>query len=181
MTTTPHHYHWRHGWIPLDHEALMKKYHGDKTAVRRAMARTNAADPKTADTLIHAIKANGGFTYDPTKGRLLQVGKDKGFAVAVPGTEQLVGNGTVSRDEFAKGVAAVVKKHANKLANGHVLGGWYSEDRDAYMVELTQIMPANDRAGAIREGTRRNQEGIFDLSTGDYIPTGGTGDALNAP
>jgi hypothetical protein len=179
--TTRHHYHWKHGWIPLDHAAAMKKAHGDKTAAAKALAQANASDPKTADKLIHSIKANGGFTYDPTKGRLLQVGKDKGFAVAVPGTEQLVGNGEVSREDFAKGVAQVVKQHADKLANGHVLGGWYSEDRNAYMVELTQIMPAHDRAGAIAEGMRRNQEGIFDLSTGDYIPTGGTGDALNTP
>lgn len=153
-------YHWKHGWIPLDRTAALQKQHQRKMP-----------------DLVAAIKVNGGFTYDPASNRVLQVGKDKGFAVAVPGTEQVVGRGkNISRDEFARSVARVVMAHQDEINNGAVLGGWYSEDRDIYMVELTDILPADDRAGAIAEGTRRNQEGIFDLSSGDYIATGGTGD-----
>lgn len=146
--------------IPLDHAAVVQKRH-----------------ERRMPDLIGAIKANGGFTYSPKGNRLLEVGKDKGFAVAVPGTEQVVGRGkNVSRADFVKGVTDVIMKHSGAINQGAVLGGWYSEDRDVYMVELTQVLPAGDRAGAIAEGAKRGQEGIFDLASGEYIPTGGTGD-----
>lgn len=130
---------------------------------------------KNAPSMISSLKENGGFTYDPKKGGLLEVGKHKGFAIAVPGTEEIIGSSDISREDFAKGVAAVVTKHHAKIAKGAVIGGWYSEERKQYMVELTEIHPPDDRAGAIRKGKARNQEAIFDLSTGETIPTGGTG------
>jgi preprotein translocase subunit YajC/co-chaperonin GroES (HSP10) len=127
--------------------------------------------------LMKSIKDNGGFTYDPRTGGLLVPGKDQGIAVAVPGTEQIVGNGEVSRQQFAKGVQKVLMAHRTEIADGAKLGGWYSEDRNAYMVELTDVLPGDDREAAIAEGKKRNQEGIFDIGANEFIPTGGTGDA----
>jgi hypothetical protein len=126
--------------------------------------------------LIKSIKDNGGFTYDPRTGGLLVPGKDKGIAVAVPGTEQIIGNGEVSRQAFAKGVQKVLMAHRTEIAGGAKLGGWYSEDRNAYMVELTDLLPGENRDAAIAEGRKRNQEGIFDIGANEFIPTGGTGD-----
>jgi hypothetical protein len=34
--------------------------------------------------MLASMKANGGFTYDPKKGGLLEVGKAAGVAIAVP-------------------------------------------------------------------------------------------------
>jgi predicted ABC-type ATPase len=131
---------------------------------------------ETGDTLIKSIHDFGGFTFDPAKGGLINVGDVQAVAVAVPGTERLVGQGqNVDRDEFVRGVSDVIMAHGEELGRGAVLGGWYSEDRDAYMVELTELVP--DREAAIKLGQERNQEGIFDLGTGEYISTGGTGDA----
>jgi hypothetical protein len=126
--------------------------------------------------LMKSIKDNGGFTYDPRTGGLLVPGKDKGIAVAVPGTEQIIGNGEVSRQAFAKGVQKVLMAHRAEIAGGAKLGGWYSEDRNAYMVELTDLLPGENRDAAIAEGRKRNQEGIFDIGANEFIPTGGTGD-----
>ena len=139
--------------------------------------------------LMKSIKENGGFTYDPRTGGLLVPGKDKGIAVAVPGTEQIVGSGDkVSAHAFATGVQKVIKAHSKEIANGAKLGGWYSEDRKAYMVELTDLLPGDtkeQRDAAIAEGTKRNQEGIFDIGGNEFISTGDTGDAAiheaNAP
>jgi hypothetical protein len=172
-------FHWKHGWIPLDHYAAIEKDHG-RESTAKMQARVPSAD------LIKSIQDNGGFSYSPSTGRLLEVGKDKGFAVAVPGTETSVGreqvvNGkstTISPEDFQKGVAAVIKAHKAEFAQGAVLGGWYSPERNEYMVEVTHILPAEDRAGAIKEGQKRNQEAIFDLATGETISTGGIGDAV---
>jgi hypothetical protein len=127
-----------------------------------------------AESLIQSIHDTGGFTYDPRTGGLVKVGTVKGVAVAVPHTEQIVGMGAqVNREEFIGGVADVIQKHGEAMANGAFLGGWFSEERGAYMVELTELIP--DRTKAIALGKARNQEGVFDLGTGDYIDTGGTG------
>lgn len=165
-------YHWKHGWIPLSPEA-------------KAYAAGRGPRPVTdrdAGKLISEIQKNGGFTYNPKSGHVLQVGKDKGFAVAVPGTERIVGeekvNGEdITREDFAKGVASVLMEHRKEIAAGAVLGGWYSPERNQYMVELTHIVPPDKRDEAIKLGEQRNQEAIFDISTGETIFTGGSGDA----
>jgi hypothetical protein len=149
-------HHWKHGWIPLDAFA------------RAELARRNGGP------LLHALKSDGGFTYNPKKGHLVKVGSVDGVAVARPGTEQIVGRGDVSREDFANAVADVIEKHGDHFSKGAMLGGWYSEDRDVYMVEITDVFP--DRASAVKAGRERNQEGVFDLKTGDFIDTGGTGD-----
>lgn len=36
-------YHWKHGWIPLDHYAALKKAKGSESGARRALARSHAS------------------------------------------------------------------------------------------------------------------------------------------
>ena len=126
--------------------------------------------------LITTIERDGGFTYDPTTGELVVVGRASGYAIAVPGTEHVVGGATATRETFAEAVAHILLTYADEITDGAVLGGWYSEDREQYLVELSEIWDV-DRADAILLGTARRQEGILDLATGEYIPTGGRGDA----
>ena len=168
--------HWKHGWIPVSPEA--KAYAAGRGPRPVTSSGVQRRTEKAAPTLLKSIKDEGGFTYDPRKGGLIEVGKAKGYAVAIPGTEEIVGEDKdVAREDFARGVAAVIMKHQDKIAAGAVLGGWYSPERNQYMVELTDILPADDREGAILAGKQRNQEAIFDLATGETIVTGGTGDA----
>jgi hypothetical protein len=185
--------HWKHGWIPVSPEAKAfvagkgpKPGHwsapgpkGTSAAHTRVFISEGykplRVKPTAGQQMINAMKAEGGFTYDPRKGGLVKVGTVKGVAVAVPGTETPVGSGSVSRADFVRAVADVIMQHGDKFADGAMLGGWYSSDRDTYMVEVTDVIP--DRETAISEGKRRNQEGVFDLGTGEYIDTGGTGDA----
>lgn len=137
---------------------------------------------KDQPDLLDAIRKDGGFTYDPKKGGLIKVGEAAGFAVAIPGTEEIIGREKVdgedvTREDFARGVAAVILKHRDLFDQGAVLGGWYSPERNEYMVEVSQIMSPQDRDGAIQLAKARNQEAVFDLATGEVIITGGTGDA----
>ena len=127
--------------------------------------------------LITEITINGGFTFDPTADKLITVGSVTGYAIAVPGTEHVIGTGSISREAFASAVADVVTEYAEAITvDGCVLGGWYSADRDVYMIELTKIWHHLDRETAIMIGQSSHQEAIFDLATGEEIPTGGTGD-----
>jgi hypothetical protein len=133
------------------------------------------------DSLFNAIEKNGGFTYDPATGGLLETGKSAGYAVAIPGTEEVVGEEKVNADDikrqdFIDGLKKVIEDHRGQLGNGLVLGGWYSPERNQYMVELSQVLPADDRQGALEIGADRNQESVFDLATGENIIVGGTGD-----
>lgn len=181
--------HWKHGWIPVSAEAkAFVAGTGPRPVTPRSGRRKGPsvhrvkANTSPQPDMIKEIRENGGFTYDPKTGGLLRVGEASGYAVAVPGTEHVIGEEKVnaddiSREDFARGVADVLMKHRDAIANGAVLGGWYSPERNQFMVELSQILPANDREGAIRVGQERNQEAIFDLATGETIVTGGTGDA----
>jgi len=171
--------HWKHGWIPLDAYARAivagKRREHPTLALKSAPSASRARRaPHPPGELLDALKADGGFTYNPKKGTLVKVGSVDGVAVARPGTERIVGRGDVSREDFANAVADVIEAHGDHFSKGAMLGGWYSEDRDAYMVEVTDVFP--DRASAIKAGRDRNQEGVFDLKTGDFIGTGGTGD-----
>jgi hypothetical protein len=181
-----------HGWKPVDPNiaAAMDRIRaarktgprGTSLAHTRALPSTGVGFGVTQDKLRRVdlqaeIKGKGGFTYNPRTGKVLEVGKDKGFAVAVPGTERSLGKGDMSKREFQSAVADVIMSRQTEITNGAVVGGWYSPDRDQYVVELTHILDPSKRDAAIAEGKRRNQEAIFDLATGETIPTGGFGDA----
>jgi len=127
--------------------------------------------------LLEAISTNGGFTYDPTTDHLYDGSTPQhGFAIAVPGTEYVLGDASLTREGFAEAFATVVLNNEYYIASGCVVGGWYSTERGVYMVEITDIFDI-DREDAVRIGRLRNQEAIYDLATGEEIPTGGTGDA----
>lgn len=134
-----------------------------------------AATTATRD-LIQAITDNGGFTYDPTTGTLVEIGSTDAYAIARPGTERVVGDAAVTREAFVVTVADILNEHADEIAQGAVLGGWFSEDRGQYLVELTDLVRV-PREIALTIGEARHQEGILHLGTGEYIPTGGHGDA----
>jgi hypothetical protein len=130
----------------------------------------------TSLNLVKAIETDGGFTFDPADDALVVIGEATGYAVARPGTERVVGTQGITREAFAEAVADLLIEHAAAFCTGAVLGGWYSPERGVYLVELTDVLRV-DRAEAVRVGTERHQEGILDLATGEYIPTGGRGDA----
>lgn len=57
------------------------------------------------------------------------------------------------------------------------LGGWSAEEGDDYKsLDLNVVLPAEQREFAVMLGERFNQQGIFNADTGEYVPTGGSGD-----
>jgi hypothetical protein len=125
----------------------------------------------SAVDLVAVITANGGFTYDPAVGHLITVGETTGYAIAVPGTERLIGAEGITREAFAAAFADVVAEYAEAITvDGCVIGGWFSPDR-GYMIELTKIWQTIDRETAIMIGQSSHQDAIFDLATGEEIST----------
>jgi len=173
-----------HEWYDPDiRAALAARPGGGHTEVTRTEADEATSGwhdgdmtQSTAPDLVAAITENGGFTYDPAAGALVTIGSTTGYAIAVPGTEHVVGDATVTREGFAAAVADLLVGYATEIGNGAMLGGWFSGDRGQYLVELSEIHRV-PREQAVRLGTARHQEGILDLATGEYIETGGTGDA----
>lgn len=131
--------------------------------------------------LLDSIQTNGGFTWNPNTDTLIEVGSVRGYAIAIPGTERLLTSG-LNREEFANAFAQLMTdpQLSQYLEDGAVVGGWYSPERDLYMVELADIWDV-DREHAIMIGEALNQEAVFNLCTGEEISTGGLGDATPHP
>jgi hypothetical protein len=62
-------YHWKHGWIPLDHYAALSKAHGRESGARLIEGRMHIGDtPKRADSL------SVGDTFDHSGTRVTVLG-----------------------------------------------------------------------------------------------------------
>lgn len=131
--------------------------------------------------LLNAITTGGGFTYNPATDLLIEVGSVHGYAIAIPGTERHLGKCGVTREQFAEQFANLLSDPLMQvyLKDGALVGGWYSPEKDVYMIELSDIWDV-PRDIAVSVGKYEGQEAIFDLYTGEEIPTGGTGDAVAA-
>lgn len=130
-------------------------------------------------TLLDVMETDGGFTYNPRTGAVIKPGDVTGYAIAIPGTERAVGSGAISREDFADAFVFLLRSYGDMLGEGACIGGWYSSERDMYLIEVSEIH-AVDRDTAVRLGKARNQEAILDLATGELIPTGGSGDIPRA-
>lgn len=133
---------------------------------------TNSSRLPTTD-LPGTVEREGGFTFNPRTKNLVKVGEQAGFAIAVPHTEVTLGQ-NLNHVELLSAIEKVTTKNRVALSQeDHYIGGWTSPER-GFMAELSQIsvIPKN-RAVAV--GTARNQEGILNMKTGEFLDTGGTG------
>lgn len=123
------------------------------------------------ERLHDSIRDNGGFTYSPSEDRILTVGQDRGWCIAIPGTEHLIGQ-RLTADAFNDAVqAAYLTAQLLGYDSDDVhVGGWHSPDR-GFMVELTTVLQV-DRSTAITLGELREQDAIFNLATGEEFTYG---------
>jgi hypothetical protein len=126
-----------------------------------------ARDDRTIASLRELIDTDGGFTFDPTRGTLIEIGSTEAYAIAVPGTEQVIR----ANESFVAAVRALSRRCAVEIADREcVIGGWFSPERGHAMIELAEILDVT-RAQAIFIGRARQQEAVLDLATGECIPT----------
>ena len=136
-------------------------------AFQHDLRREWAHDDAMIAGLRELIDTAGGFTFDPTRGTLIEIGSTEAYAVGVPGTEHVIGSG----ESFVAGVRALTRRYAVEIATRECLiGGWFSPERGHAMIELTEILDVT-RAQPIFIGRARQQEAVLDLATGECIDT----------
>jgi hypothetical protein len=117
--------------------------------------------------LLDALQTEGGFTWDPRRHQRVHVGDRVGYMIAVPGTERLLAPGSMTAADLETALAEMGQAYA-QLGKDAYVGGWYSPERDAYMIEVSKIFDIS-REAAVRLGHLRGQEAIFDIGTGEEI------------
>lgn len=112
------------------------------------------------------LNRDGGFTYDPRNGHAVSVGDVTGYAIAIPRTERPIGSReTLNERNF---MGAFLRTIQDAVAQGRYVGAWHSVDRDAFMIEQTEIWNV-DRITAIDLGLQSYQDAILDMATGELI------------
>ena len=116
--------------------------------------------------LLTELRETGGFTFNPHTSQLVEYGDVTGWMIAVPGTETVLGSGDMSGAEFERAFYSAVRDA--KLTDHTFVGGWYSTDRNVYMIELSELHNISKRA-AIKLGIERGQEAIFGMDNGETV------------
>jgi hypothetical protein len=112
---------------------------------------------------------NGGSTFTP-EGKNL-AGEDTHAVGAYP-------ERTLPVDKLTPEVLEKFKAdNADLLGDGkHAIGTWKDPDTGKTALDIVKTIP--DREEAIKAGQDANQKAIYNLKTGETIPTGGTGEGL---
>lgn len=124
----------------------------------------------TADILA-ALVDDGGFTFDPATRTMISIGDRDGWAIARAGTERIIGRDVVA-DVFA---AEFDRVDRDARESGALVGGWYSDQRRVYMLEITDVHTV-DRDTALVLGMRADQETVLNLGTGELAAVPQWGD-----
>jgi hypothetical protein len=114
-------YHWKHGWIPLDHYAALQKAHYRESGARLIMARHGIAAERDAK---HITPEHGksrtlekGLNQQAGQHQKRMAGEDPHFRMPGPQLKELAGNG----DKGAQ--AELDRRAARKAAAGGKFGG----------------------------------------------------------
>jgi hypothetical protein len=143
----------------------------DKTRVKAGDA------PKftgKADTVRKITARKEGATIDPLEMKQPRTG----IAVALDGFSEEIAD-TLFFNQYLGDliVADYIDRNKDKFAGGqYKLGTWHDKDNNEVTFDIVEVFPTAQREEAKIAGQERNQQGIFDLATKEYIPTDGTGD-----
>lgn len=124
-----------------------------------------------AGALAADLRKNGGGSYEAAGLAPITTGAvvaRKGFS------------GVFDRDKFyadpayrKEVVGSWLKEHRGQFKKGGQVGTWDSASEGGRTI-VFDVIDHTTRAEAIRLGTQRGEDGIFDLDTGEYVPTGGS-------
>jgi hypothetical protein len=129
-----------------------------------------AISSKEVHALIADARANGGFTYKPTKGY-----PKNGFAVAVyPEHERILKIDQMNKKQAEKAFKSyykdVVAKALAKDPGAH-WGAWYDTDNKVLVFDMSRVV--KDKTEGVRLGREYKQKAIWDIENMSEI-------ALNA-
>ena len=114
------------------------------------------------------VLADGGFTYDPNTGTF----PTEGIAVAVPGHSVIA-----TREAFEANDEQIILDYIDKMAEDGaddlMIGAWHDTANDEIVLDRVEVVADIDEAK--RLGADRDEQAVYNLATGEEIPTGGTG------
>ena len=114
------------------------------------------------------VLADGGFTYDPNTGTF----PTEGIAVAVPGHSVIA-----TREAFEADPRKFINDYMRQMRDDGVedlmIGGWHDTANDEVVLDRVEVVADLDEAK--RLGADRDEQAVYNLATGEEIPTGGTG------
>lgn len=133
------------------------------------MTTTDVARVASPTQVRDRLATDGGFTFDPHTATLIHLGDRDGWAIARAGSERIIGP---TLDDSAEFLAAFLGAWDEAATTGGLVGGWYSDQRRTYMVEVTDVHEC-DRATALVLGMQADQETVVNLRTGETaaVPT----------
>src|SRR6202795_293322 len=161
-----------------DHFQAAKKELGEEASIsdvaKRAQEMKDEASAPKAEALDHAAIAkahndNQGFTYNPKEGFV----RDKPvFSVAGehPDVEKIIKGNKIKESDVKEFAEQPDVKAALAEDPRNSIGGWNYKG-NAHL-EISKLF--HDKAEAITEGKRLNQDSIYDHASRTGIPTGGT-------
>lgn len=105
-----------------------------------------------------------------------QTGKSPttGYMVSLPGRTQSPTASALSSTQGEGIIRNYARNNSDELQKPAMHIGSWADDTGRVHLDVSENI--HDRATAIREGHRRNQQGIWDVARKKFIGTGGTGD-----
>jgi hypothetical protein len=98
-----------------------------------------------------------------------------GYMVSIQGRTQSPTSAALAGPQGASIIRDYARNNSDLLQKPDMhIGSWADETGRTHL-DVSQNIP--DRATAVQEGRRRNQQGIWDVARKKFIGTGGTGDA----
>lgn len=149
-------------------------------AMHQAWLHEAALNKTELSTAAKLASQTGGFTYDPTQVRFMEVGKDSGYLVGIADrTVQADGKQFMTNSAYRHKVLKqfIAKNRDYYRPGSHMaVGGWMDGDQ----LSLDPVMIFQNRDEAIQAGKDNDQKAIFDMSQGEEIDTGGSGGEIQS-
>ena len=140
---------------------------------KRGRAVGDMSNQYNIDEQFNAHKENGGSTYNNYFGNVT----GPYFMVSIfPELSRTVNGRDITKKDLEEYRAA--NQELLDKDNHLAVGTWYDSENNITYLDVSVAVPANKREEAIKLGKQYNQKAIFDLTTFEDIPTGGTGEAI---
>jgi hypothetical protein len=127
-----------------------------------------------ARALAPIIAEQGGLTYNPDARTLVT----SGVPIGRPGHSEIIDD-QIDPQRTSDEIAAYLTnlRDAGSERSGPFgeaeLGIWHDKEHQEIVLDWVDVAP--NRTEGVRLGRERGEQAVFDLDTGDLIPTGGTG------
>lgn len=146
-----------------------QKSHGHGGGGTKA-AHASLSDEQAAGLITKLQEPDGGFTINPRTGEAVT----SGYAVAMfPERSKEV----AVRDVTAADLKSYVDNNRSVLdTDGNMFGAWHDPETGIAWLDVSRVTAGKETAIALAK--KQNQIAIFDFSTFESVPTGGTGRSL---